>query len=98
MSGFSTVEPSITDTIQTAVAGEQVSRLQHKSVVHTVIKATNSVISSLSTATNSPPSSSSGNANMLFTWVFIACVVLALLLLFAIFMVVLCWNIKRRRR
>jgi hypothetical protein len=35
---------------------------------------------------------------MLFTWVFIACVVLALLMIISIFMVIVCWRVRRRRR
>ncbi|XP_028408023.1 uncharacterized protein LOC114530630 [Dendronephthya gigantea] len=52
----------------------------------------------MSRGTDNSSNSSSGKVEMLFTWVFVACVVLALLLIVSLCMVIVCWRSKRRRR
>ncbi len=87
--GFSTILPSYTIPTNTT----------NRTSPTIVINSTNSFITSPSTVVKgNSPTSSSSDVDMLFTWVFIACVVLGLLLIISICMVILCWKVKRRRR
>ena len=88
MSGSSPIQPSHITPFATEFIVNKTHHIRNTSLT------TKSVLSTV----NNSSSSSSGSIDMLFTWVFIACVALAVLMIVSIFMVILYWKVKRRRR
>ncbi|CAB4021173.1 Hypothetical predicted protein [Paramuricea clavata] len=102
MEGYSTILPSYTIPINTTTVTYNIFNTTNRT--SHVINTTSSVITVIASSSaaivvkGNSPNSSSGDFDMLFTWVFIACVVLALLMIISIFMVIVCWRVRRRRR
>lgn len=98
MAGHNTIKPSYSIPNHTT-PGQHINITTKTSLF--IVNSTNIILLSSSTVSvinNKPPSPKSGDLDMLFTWVFIACVALALLLVISLFMVIVCWNVRKRRR
>ena len=89
MSGFSEMEPFHTTSFGTEVKANKTHYIPN------TISLTKATISS--TTVNNSSDSSPGNIDMLFTWVLIACVLLAFLMIVSVFLVIVYWRVKRRR-
>ena len=90
MSGFKENEPSYTISFATEVKVNK---------THYILNTTSPTSITISSATvNNSSDSSSGNIDMLFTWVLIACVLLAVLMIVSVFLVIIYWRVKTRRR
>ena len=98
MAGHNTIKPSYSIPNHTT-PGHHIN-ITTKTSSFNVKNTTNIILSSstVSVINNKSPNSKSGDLDMLFTLVFIACVVLALLLVISLFMVIVCWKVKTRRR
>ena len=90
MSGFSKIEP----LHPTSFATEIIANKTH--YIPNTISLTNATISSATV--NNSPDTSRGSLDMLLTWILIACVLLAVLMIVSVFMVIVYWRVKRRRR
>lgn len=94
-----TLRPSFTISPSTSFEHHQISKFTNWSSPRGVTRATKGVIVPSSAVNNVKTTSSNArSADMLFTWVIVACIGLGLLMVLAISMGFFYWRLRRRKR